>query len=426
MRFIPLFVVLGIAPGLCAAEMRLIRPTTRPAALIRPATRPAAAMADVSPEVQEVLGRITAAYSELKSLELAGTVRMQLNEDGQDRVREATFAGRFLAPGFFRHEAKDEPLVIGTGKKAYFYVERERAFEQSDVPDGRNIFEKLSESQRQILLLQDPGLALALTDNAGQLLRRLAKKIELGGEAKAGAADCLVLKVQLSDPDSPAELKFEKTTQLIREMTVDMTASVHKDGRPDIKDVRYTVSYGTIKPGAELRSEAFAFTVPAGTREMSEMAVADDGAGGAPNALVGQPAPDLALEDLAGNTVKLSDLKGSVVVLDFWATWCGPCRAAMPHLNAIYEKHKGAGLKVFIVDEKESKEKVTQFVEANKLTVTPLLDLQGIVGNKYHVTGLPTTVVIGPDGTVKHVHIGFGGSLDELDKQIGELLKTAQ
>ena len=429
MRFIPFFIVLGIAGSLCAADIRLKKSTTRPAMLIqastRPAGRPATSMAEVTPEVQEVLGRITAAYGELKSLEVAGTVRMQLDENGQARVREAAFAGKFLAPGFFRHETKDEPLVIGTGKKAYLYVERERVFEQSDVPDGREVFQKLTDSQKQILLLQDPGLALALSDNAGQMLRRLAKKVELGGEANVGGTDCVVLKVQLSEPDSPAELKFDKTTQLLREMTVDMTASVQKEGRPDIKDVRYAVSYGTIKVGAEMKAELFAFTVPAGTREMSDLAAADDGAdGGDKSPLLGLAAPDFALEDLQGNTVKLAELKGSVVILDFWATWCGPCRAAMPALNAIYEKHKAAGLKVYIVNQQEPKEKVATFVESNKLTMTALLDLKAIVGKKYHVNGIPTTVVIGPDGMVKQVHVGFGGNLDELDKQIEALLKT--
>ncbi|MGA2500107.1 MAG: TlpA disulfide reductase family protein [Tepidisphaeraceae bacterium] len=428
MRFIPLFIVLGIAGSLDAAEIRLKTSTTRPAMLIqgstRPASRPAAAMAEVSPEVQAVLERVTAAYGAVKSLELGGTVRMQLNEDGQERVREAGFTGKFLTPGFFRHETKDEPLVIGTGKKAYLYVERERVFEQSDVPEGRAVFEKLTDSQKQILLLQDPGLALALSDNAGQMLRRLVKKVEAGGEAKAGGVDCVVLKVQLSDPDSPAELKFEKATQLLREMTVDMTASVQKEGRPDIRDVRYAVSYGTIKTDTEVKAEAFAFAVPAGTREMSEMAAADDeGDGGDKSPLPGQAAPDFALEDLEGNTVKLADLKGSVVILDFWATWCGPCRAAMPHLNVIYEKHKAAGLKVFIVNQQEEKDKVARFIEANKLTMPALLDLKAIVGKKYHVNGIPTTVVIGRDGVVKQVHVGFGGSLDDLDRELEAMLK---
>ena len=298
MRFVTLCIVLGIAGSLGAAEIRLKQLTTRPGVLVqaatRPTSRPATTLAEVSPEVQEVLGRVTAAYGGIKSLELTGTVRMQLDENGQPRLREAGFTGKFLAPGFFRHETKDEPLVIGTGKKAYLYVERERTFEQSDVPDGRAVFEKLTDSQRQILLLQDPGLALALSDDAGQTLRRLAKKVELGGEAKVGGTDCVVLKVQLSDPDSPAELKFDKTTQLIREMTVDMTASVQKEGRPDIKDVRYAVSYGTIQTDAELKAEAFAFTVPAGTREMADVAAADDaGDGGEKSPLLGQAAPDL-------------------------------------------------------------------------------------------------------------------------------------
>ncbi len=422
MRSLLIAIVVALACNVGAAEIRVRNPATRPAAMVKPATGPVM-LAEVSPQVQEQLLRIATAYRQARSLDLAGVVRMRIVEDGANRDREAGFAGTFLAPGFFRHQTQNEPLAIGTGKKAILFIERERIYEQSDVPEGPGIFEKLTATQREVIACQNPSLALALAADAGEALRRMCKKIDLADDARAGDVDCFVLKVESRDMDGPAELKFDKATGLLREMVADLTESVKKAGRPDISSVRYTVEYRTVRAGVELKPEAFAFTVPSGARDRTEVATGMEADGGDHSVLVGQPAPDFSLEDLDGNLVKLADLKGSVVVLDFWATWCGPCRAAMPALNAIYERHKAAGLKVYVVNQQEPKDKVARFIDGAKLTMPALLDLKGSVGRQYHVSGLPTTVIIGPDGTVKHVHVGFGGSLDELERQVQSLLK---
>ena len=176
---------------------------------------------------------------------------------------------------------------------------------------------------------------------------------------------------------------------------------------------------------AAVKDEQFAWTPPASARELTAAAMAQDDGGGAGAALVGKPAPEFKLSTPEGKDVSLADQKGHVVVVDFWATWCGPCVASLPHLNKLYEDKKEAGLKVLAISVDEDKTKVPPFVAAKKLTLTVLLDNdEQKVAEKYGVMGIPQTVVIGKDGTVKKVFVGFGpGSEDELRKVVEEAMK---
>jgi thiol-disulfide isomerase/thioredoxin len=134
----------------------------------------------------------------------------------------------------------------------------------------------------------------------------------------------------------------------------------------------------------------------------------------------GKAAPDFSLTTIDGKPVKLSDMKGKVVVLDFWATWCPPCRKSLPHLQKVSADKALAdkGLVVWAVNAREAKEKVQKYLDDNKLTFTVPMD-QGKTMTDYKVQGIPTTVIVGRDGNVKNVFIGFGeGSEKPIDDAI--------
>lgn len=144
------------------------------------------------------------------------------------------------------------------------------------------------------------------------------------------------------------------------------------------------------------------------------------------NSLAGKPAPDFELQTLDGKKVKLSDMRGDVVVLDFWATWCPPCRKAMPHLYAVATNKALAerGLKVLAVNARETNDKVEKYLEENNFAFTVPMDREGKVMTNYLVRGIPTTVVVGRDGEIKNVFIGYGeGSDKKLDDAIEQALK---
>lgn len=133
---------------------------------------------------------------------------------------------------------------------------------------------------------------------------------------------------------------------------------------------------------------------------------------GAPSSAprVGARAPDFTLTAADGSTVKLSDLSGKRVVLNFWATWCPPCRAEMPDLNRVAGDYRDQGVVVLAVDQMESPDKVAGFFSEVGIgaspAITPIFDSEGTVAEAYHVTALPSTFVVDADGVIRDVTLG--------------------
>src|SRR5437870_589424 len=117
--------------------------------------------------------------------------------------------------------------------------------------------------------------------------------------------------------------------------------------------------------------------------------------------LVGSPAPEIVLKDLQGREVKLSDLRGKVVLVNFWATWCKPCKEEMPAMQASYDKLRDKGFVVLAVNELEDTARVAEHIRTHGHTFEVVMDHNNQVANVYGVVGLPASFLIDPQGIVR-------------------------
>jgi len=133
-------------------------------------------------------------------------------------------------------------------------------------------------------------------------------------------------------------------------------------------------------------------------------------------------APDFTVTDLAGNTVQLSDYRGQAVVLNTWATWCGPCRSEMPDLETFALKYADQGLVVLAVNVGESAEQVAGFIQQEGYTFPVLLDPTGdAVAQLYSVRGIPTTFFIDREGRIVDMKVG-AMSLADMEQRAAAIL----
>ena len=129
-------------------------------------------------------------------------------------------------------------------------------------------------------------------------------------------------------------------------------------------------------------------------------------------------APPFALPMLNGNSMSLSDMRGQFVLVEFWATWCGPCRYSTPSLEAVYRRYKDRGVAVLLINQGESPEQVRAWA-GKRFTAPILLDRDGAVGTRYGVNGIPRLLIIDREGRILYDHSGYAG---ELERNLGVIL----
>ncbi len=137
---------------------------------------------------------------------------------------------------------------------------------------------------------------------------------------------------------------------------------------------------------------------------------------------VGQPAPGFSLETADGGQIRLDDLRGKVVLLNFWATWCVPCRTEMPEIERAYQTYQPRGFEVLAIDVQEGPAEVQAFMSELELSFPALLDRDAAVSRLYLARALPSSFLIDREGVVRYVKVG-PLTTSILDQEIPKLLR---
>ena len=142
--------------------------------------------------------------------------------------------------------------------------------------------------------------------------------------------------------------------------------------------------------------------------------------------LKGSRAPDFELPDLNGQVVSLSDFRGKPVFINFWASWCGPCRDEIPYIQEIFEDKEwiDRGLVILAINLGEDSSTVTEFMQAYGLSFTVLLDSKLHVAQEYNIRPIPTTFLIDEDGIIQDIKIGsFPGKAEIEQRMLNAIVK---
>jgi thiol-disulfide isomerase/thioredoxin len=216
---------------------------------------------------------------------------------------------------------------------------------------------------------------------------------------------------------------------LVRKVRLDLSKSMPappastKGEKPKLT---LTDTYTNWRIDAPLEAKVFRFQPPAGAQKVDSFFGGPGRPGGEPepSPLLGKPAPDVDLKLLEKGEFQLKDHRGQhVVMIDFWATWCGPCVQEMPILAKVAASYKDKGVVFFAINQREKPDEIRGFFKGKDYQVTVALDPEGEVGGTYGVEGIPTLVLIDKKGMVQAVHVGYSPDIKTtLPKELDALL----
>ncbi|HVT14276.1 MAG TPA: TlpA family protein disulfide reductase [Fimbriimonadaceae bacterium] len=253
------------------------------------------------------------------------------------------------------------------------------------------------------------------SDNFDALVDQSAGPVQFGDQAVAEPGEqAKTVKFHSAMGYGDVEVIIGTKTGLVYQISYDGLAQMLKDTPAmrqygdNLPSVHTTETFSNIKTGIPLTASVFDTKPPKGIK----VRAASDGSN-AP-VPIGSPAPDIVLTSLDGKKVKLSSFRGKVVLIDFWATWCPPCRKGLPITNKIHELYDSKGLHVLAVSNEDAA-KISAFVKDNKYTFAAYQDANSEASKKYNIEGIPCTVIIDAKGRLSSYLVGLRPESEILD-----------
>ena len=371
---------------------------------------------------QEMLHDAMSHAAGLDALTLDVRMDMRLNIMGQ--TDDVNFSSAVKMRGDqdlnmkLSHPEIEAEIVSNSGKSVIHFITEKEYLEQDAAPR-----EQLMATMPGGPLSMSAGLLSLYLHNNPMLLQEMAALAYVGEEEIDGvmhhhlvnAGDMETIDIWLTQDENPR----------LARMVLDASDAVRMqmqgaEGSEDVEMV-IAMSLSNWDENPTLADTDFEFVAPDDAEMidmdamMQEQAAAQGGQG---NQLEGQPAPDFTLERLDSGEVNLAAHRGeNVVILDFWASWCGPCREGMPILEEVSKEYADQGVVMYAVNVAESDEDARGFLESQGVDVNVVMDREGAVSNQYGVQSIPMTVIIGKDGVVHKVHIGMHPNLAQILRQ---------
>lgn len=357
--------------------------------------------------------------AELQSLGFTASFKSVVTVNGN--TKEGSLKGEMLLRGqkdlscLFTAE-KEEIRLVSDGATHCLYVIGGKTYEKSEDPMPRP--QLMAVITRGILGAAGTWLADFVHDSKSLL--DASENVERKGDQKIGDADCEGYLLAYPGFDVTAWLT-QSDPPVLRRAEVNLEKSAKdqmRDGGPVSANVQVDVT--DWKPNVESRDSQFIFTAPDGV-EMAKPETESEA-----SSLEGKPAEEFELPLLDGGVVKLSALKGKTVVLDFWATWCGPCRRAMPMVEKVTRALADKGVVLYAVNQGEEAEAVKKYLKSENLNPKVALDKDSKVGQAYGARSIPTIVLVGPDGVVRKVFMGVSPQFEEeLTRELTAIVNAA-
>lgn len=355
-------------------------------------------------EANAILEKVVQAYDHLKSYQVQTLSITEIRSEFLNQQTRRSSLDAAVKPDKLRSESKGPgggELRVSDGRMMWVHSFRFNEYQKKGLADV--VF---ADSEGREL---PPGSA---SPWAGPIFRQLhlAEKVKfariVGKEAidtEGGKFDCQVLEViyETSAVPGAPEQSWKYWIDADRFLVLKdvFRAQFKNEGTGDPMEQIQTDTYHWVSLNQPLPDALFVYNPPIGAREVIEFGKP------MPADAAGQVAEEFALPDLEGKVVSLKSLRGKVVLLDFWATWCGPCRIELPTIEALHREYKDKGLVVLGIDD-ESPEKPKAYIKSNNLTFPTLIDAQREVIAKYQIRAIPTVFIIDKEGRISSRHLG--------------------
>jgi len=368
---------------------------------------------------QQILARTAENYRGVKGYAFTGSIATHMLVQGQAQDIGNSLMVAYGGPGRSRFEAatpSDRMVVVNTTDSTFTYS---------------STFGQYSVQPRGVLPSAANGLP-AIDPNASHPLAGYARLAEhvaaatLVGEDTA-TVDGKTIPTYVIDvtydstvvPPAAATMKPKRLEIDARNFVVVSDFTSVDRAYPGLEKpvhIEQSARYWSVRWNVAPPDSLFAFATPAGTARVERVGPAEQAE--PPSELLGKAAGDFALKDLKGVKRALSSHLGKVVLLDFWATWCGPCRREMPIIAKLHERYAKKGLVVYGVNCSETQSKAKAFVDKYGYTFPQLLDQDGDVQTRYQITAIPTVFIVDRKGNIS-AHMVGGRSEEELVAALG-------